>query len=527
MLFTNGNLVQTLITILDRPKSISVVNQIHGFLITSGLSKLDPLPSKLFSAFSKLGNVEYTHRLLLRNPSPSVVQWNKVFWGFSKTPINNKSVKVFVEMKRFGVTPDHFTFCLMIKSSAILASIEHGRSLHCLILKYGHELDVFILNSLIHLYASCGEILLARKLFDEMPEKTIVTWNSMVDGYAKCGDLKSAREVFESAPDKNIVSWSSLIDGYVKGGEYAEALKVFEWMKVTGETKANEVTMVSVLGACSHLSALEQGKSMHCYIIENKVPLTLVLLTSLVDMYAKCGAIEEALVVFRGIPKDKTDATVWNAIIGGLARHGYVQESLDIFEEMSIVPNEITYLSLLSACAHRGLVKEAWELFESLKRIGMKPESKHYACMINVMAKAGLVREAYEFLNSMPWEPTPSMLGALLSGCMSHGQLDLAELIGKRLVEVDAYHDGRYVGLANVYAAIECWEEVKMVRQTMDVTGVIKFPGFSYVEISGALEMFIAHDKRHPKSGEIYIMLNFILRQMMKVSDCQAENMLA
>ncbi|XP_021755589.1 pentatricopeptide repeat-containing protein At5g08305-like [Chenopodium quinoa] len=526
----NGSLHQTLITLLDHPTiSFPLLSQIHALLISSGLSKRHPFASKLFSFVADSGNADYTHRLLLHNPSNSVVHWNRVIRLFCNTPTPYNSINVFVEMQRFGVVPDYFTFPSLAKASARLCSIEHGVSLHCVVFKSGYELDVFIQNSLIHMYASCGEILYARKVLDEMPQRTTVTWNSMLDGYAKCGDLERAKEVFEFAPVKDIVSWSSLIDGYVKGGEYGEAMKVFERMKVEGDIKANEVTMVSVLGACSHLGALEQGRSMHRYIIENELPLNLVLLTSLVDMYAKCGAIEEALVLFRGIPKYKTDVLLWNAIVGGLASHGYVQESLDLFAEMlmvQVVPNEITYLCLLSACAHGGLVKEAWEFLDSLERSGMKPKSEHYACMIDVLARAGQVVEAYEFMNKMPLEPTPATLGALLSGCMSHGRLDLAEQLGKKLVEVDPHHDGRYVGLSNVYAAIKRWDEAKMMRQTMHITGVKKFPGFSYVEISGALEMFKAHDRWHPKSAEIIMMVNFIFRQMKKVSDCDGGNML-
>lgn len=526
----NGSsLQQTLINLLDNPKSLPVLKQIHAILIASGLSKQHPFASKLFSFLAGSGNADYTHRLLLHNPSHSVVHWNRVIRLYCNTPTPNTSIKVFVEMQRFGVVPDYFTFPSLAKASARLASIQLGMSVHSLVLKFGHELDIFIQNSVIHMYASCKEISYARKVFDEMPQRTTVTWNSMLDGYAKCGDLTRAQEVFESAPNKDIVSWSSLIDGFVKGGEYEEAMRVFHRMKETGKPKANEVTMVSVLGACSHLGALEQGRSMHRYIIENKLSLNLVLLTSLVDMYAKCGAIEEALVIFRGIPKDETDVLLWNAIIGGLASHGYVQESLDLFAEMSMIqvaPDEITYLCLLSACAHRGLVKEAWDFLESIKKSGMKPNSEHYACMIDVLARAGQVIEANDFLNKMPLEPTPATLGALLNGCMSHGSLELAEQLGKKLVEVDPHHDGRYVGLSNVYAVNKRWDDAKMMRQAMEFTGVKKFPGFSHVEISGALEMFKAHDKRHPKSADIYRMVNFILGQMKKVSNCDEGNML-
>lgn len=516
----NGCLDLALLTLLDQPRSISQFKHIHALLITSGLSHQPPFNSKLFSLLANAGHADYTHRLLLHCPNPSVINWNAVIRAYSWSRTPNKSIRVFVEMLRFGVCPDHFTYPFLVKASARLSSIEHGTSVHSLVIKTGHHLDLFIQNSLIHMYGSCVEILYARKVFDEMSHRTMVSWNSMLDGYAKCGDLKRAREVFESMPEKDTVSWSSLIDGYVKGGEYREAIAVFERMKVVGWPKANEVTMVSVLCACAHLAILELGRSMHRYMVENELPLTIALLTSLVHMYAKCGAIEEALVVFKSIPRERTDVLLWNTMIGGLANHGHVQDSLELFAEMQVAgvaPDEITFLSLLSACAHGGLVREAWRFFESLESNGMTPKTEHYACMVDVLSRAGQVREAYDFLNRMPVEPTPAMLGALLSGCMNHGKLELAETVGKRLIEVDPHHDGRYVGLSNAYAAVKQWEEAKTMRQTMEKSGVKKSPGFSCVEISGSLDLFIAHDKTHPKAVEIYAMVNLILMQIKRL----------
>ncbi|KAL9233954.1 hypothetical protein vseg_008885 [Gypsophila vaccaria] len=517
---------ETLMNLVHRggPKSIAELKQIQGVLHTSGL--LPGFAGKLTSLFAEAGDGHQCVRLLLhiQESSSSVVVWNKVIRSFSNSSSPNHSLLVFIKMLRFGVSPDHYSFPFLLKASSRLSSLSLGVSLHSFLFKSGYSLDSFVSNSLIHMYASCGDILCARHLFDEMPLRTRVSWNSMLHGYAKCGDLESALELFDSMPDKDVVSWSSIIDGFVKAGDYTKALSFFERMRLLGRPKANEVTMVSVLRACAHLGALEQGKLMHRYIVENELPFTLVLLTSLVDMYAKCGAIEVALSVFRGMSHIKTDVFLWNAIIGGLANHGFVQESLDLFKEMSsseVGPDEITYLCLLSACAHGGLVKEAWWFFEDLERNGMTPKSEHYACMVDAMARAGAVGEAYDFLSTMPLEPTPSMLGALLSGCMNHGRLDLAELLGKKLVELDPHHDGRYVGLSNVYATVKRWDDAKTLRQAMDITGVKKFPGFSYVEICGSIEMFKAHDKTHPKSIDIYTMVNLILMQMRKATDCE------
>lgn len=499
---------------------MSELKQVHALGITFGTSQDDTLASKLlsFSALSDSGDIDYSYRVLSQLPYPTLFNWNTVIRGYSKSKNPSKSISVFVEMLRSGVSPDHLTYPFLAKASARLSAIEHGLAVHACVAKTGYELDRFIQNSLIHMYASCRDIGYARKVFDEMTNRNSVSWNSMLDGYAKCGNLDLARKVFDEMPERDVVSWSSLIDGYVKTGEHRDALAVFERMRAEGP-KANEVTMVSVLCACAHLGALDQGKLMHQYMIENELPLTLALLTSLVDMYAKSGAIEEAFVVFRGVVKNRTDVLIWNAMIGGLATHGLVKESLELFKEMQIIgiaPDEITYLCLLSACAHGGLVKEAWYFFERLGKCGMMHKSEHYACMVDVLARAGQLAEAYQFLCQMPVEPTASILGALLSGCVSHGRSDLAEIIGKKLIELEPDHDGRYIGLSNAYAVVKRWADARTMRQVMERRGVKKSPGFSFVEISGILHGFIAHDKTHPYSEQIYKMLSLVIKEMKR-----------
>ncbi|XP_006359300.1 pentatricopeptide repeat-containing protein At5g08305 [Solanum tuberosum] len=525
-----ATLTQKFITFLEKCKSISEFKKLHALLITCGISKETQFSSRIlcFTALSDSSNIDYAHRVFLQIKNPTIFDYNALIRGYSNSKNPCKSLSLFVEMLQNEVFPNYFTYPFVVKCLAKLCEVRIGRSVHGGVLKNGFDVDLYVSNSLIHMYGSCGDVLCARKVFDEMPVKNLVSWNSMLDGYGKCGDVVLMREVFDSMIERDVVSWSSLIDGYVKDGEYAEALAMFEKMRVEGP-KANEVTMVSVLGACAHLGALEQGRVMHEYVVENKLPMTLVLRTSLVDMYAKCGAVEEALVVFREALGRKTDVLIWNAMIGGLATHGLVTESLELYKEMCILkvrPDEITYLCLLCACAHGGLVKEAWCFFDSLGKDGTTAKCEHYACMMDVLARAGRLTEAYRFLCEMPMEPTASMLGALLSGCINHGRLDLAEIVGKKLIDLEPFHDGRYVGLSNVYALKKRWDEAKAMREAMDTRGVKKLPGFSVVEIFGALHRFIAHDKAHPESDQIYTILDFVLWQMKLGRDCEEQEQL-
>ncbi|CAN4090333.1 unnamed protein product [Withania somnifera] len=525
-----ATITQKFITFLAKCKSISQFKKLHALLITCGIYKETKFNSRIlyFTSLSDFSYIDYAHNIFSQIENPTIFDYNALIRGYASSKNPCKALSLFVDMLKNEVFPNHFTYPFVVKCLAKLCEVRIGRSVHGGVVKNGYDVDLYVCNSLIHMYGSCGDVLCARKVFDEMPLRNLVSWNSMLDGYGKCGDVVLMREVFDGMVERDVVSWSSLIDGYVKDGEYSEALAMFGRMRVEGP-KANEVTMVSVLGACAHLGALEQGREMHGYVVENRLSMTLVLRTSLVDMYAKCGAVEEALVVFREGLGRKTDVLIWNAMIGGLATHGLVNESLELYKEMQVLkvrPDEITYLCLLCACAHGGLVKEAWCFFDSLGKDGMTAKCEHYACMMDVLARAGRLNEAYQFLCEMPMEPTASMLGALLSGCINNGKLDLAEIVGKKLIDLEPFHDGRYVGLSNVYALKKRWDEAKAMREAMDTRGVKKFPGFSVVEIFGALHRFIAHDKAHPESDQIYSILDFVLWKMKLDKDFEEQEQL-
>ncbi|XP_068646759.1 pentatricopeptide repeat-containing protein At5g08305 [Aristolochia californica] len=507
-----------LMSLIEQCGAMRELKRIHAQIITSGLSKDAPLVSKIlfFSAISDSGDINYSSKLFFQMPSPSILNWNIIIRGYSKSKNPNRAISLYAQLLHSGVSPDHLTYPFLVKSCARLSAHRLGASVHCHISRSGIESDKFVQNSLVHMYSACGDVVSARKLFDEILLPGVVSWNSIVDGYAKCGDMASARELFDLMPERDVVSWSALIDGYVKDGNYREALAIFEMMQIEGP-KANDVTMVSVLCACSHLGALEQGRKMHQYVVLNGLQLRLALKTSLIDMYSKCGSIKEAARVFRGASLDQTDVLTWNAMISGFAAHGLCRDSLDLFGEMQcrgIVPDEITYLGLLSACAHGGLVQDAWHFFKSLDEHGMAPRTEHYACMVDVLSRAGRLHEALEFMDTMPVEPTASMLGALLTGCNNHGEVELGERIGQRLIRLEPDHDGRYIGLSNVYAVANRWDEARRMRENMEKRRVKKAAGCSIVEVDGVLHRFIAHDKKHLLSVQVYAVLKDISMQM-------------
>ncbi|KAG8088502.1 hypothetical protein GUJ93_ZPchr0010g10219 [Zizania palustris] len=439
---------------------------------------------------------------------------------------SHHSFSLFILLLRSALRPSHLTFPFLARAAARLASPRLALALHGHPLRRGLlPVDIHVSNSLVHMYAACALPALARRLFDEIPRPNFVSWNALLDGYAKCRNLPAARRVFEQMPQRDVLSWSAMIDGCVKCGEHREALAVFEMMEATAArhgVRANDVTVVSVLGACAHLGDLVRGRQMHLYLQEHGFPLNLRLSTSLVDMYAKCGAIKEALEVFRAVPVGSFDVLIWNAMIGGLAVHGMSRESLQMFQEMEhagVAPDEITYLCLLSACVHGGLVDDAWKFFRSLEAQGLRPHVEHYACLVDVLGRAGHLEEAYGVVKSMPMNPSVSVLGALLNACHLHEWVELGEVVGRQLVQLQPEHDGRYIGLSNIYAVAKRWQEAKKARKVMEESGVKKVLGFSEIDVGGGICRFISQDKTHPSSAEIYALLRLVAMEMRMKDD--------
>ena len=333
------------------------------------------------------------------------------------------------------------------------------------------------------MYSSCLDIAAARRLFDSGESLDHFSWNSMIAGYLKNGRVEDAKVLFSVMPDKDNVSWSTMISGCVQNNQSSEALTVFDNMKAHG-IRPDGVTLVSIISACTNLSVLEQGKSVHEYIKEYQYNITVVLGTSLIDMYMKCGCLDAALEVFDKVEEKGTPC--WNAVIVGLAMNGLVTKSLDMFSEMeasaTAVPNEITFTGVLSACRHAGLVEEGRQFFKLMQnKYQIVPNIRHYGCMVDLLGRAGYVREAEDLIQSMPMSPDVPAWGALLGACWKHGDSEVGERVGRKLVELDPHHDGFQTMLSNIYASEGMWQCVKDLRGSMK-QHVAKAAGYSVVE---------------------------------------------
>jgi pentatricopeptide repeat protein len=387
--------------------------------------------------------------------------------------------------------PNSHTFPSIIKAAAS-SSASLGKPIHTQVIKRGVLHDPFVQTSFVGWYAQLGEIFDARKVFEEMSQPCVVACNAMLDAFGKNGDMGSALLLFERMPERDVVSWTSVINGFGKNGCFSEAVKFFEKMMANEDVmgcfvKPNEATYVSVLSSCANLDgggALCRGKQIHGYAIRNEIEFTVFTRTALIDLYGKTGCLRSALNVFNQMVFK--EVCTWNAMITSLAANGREAEVLDMFEKMKVEgqrPNEVTFVAVLTACARGKLVELGLKLFQSmLHEFGIAPLMEHYGCVVDLLGRAGLLKEATDFIRSMPFEPDSSVLGALFGACKIHGAIELGNVVGERLLELQPRHSGRYVVLSNINAGMERWDHAADLRKAMVVAGIQKIPAYSLVD---------------------------------------------
>ncbi|KAF5748761.1 pentatricopeptide repeat-containing protein [Tripterygium wilfordii] len=444
-----------------------------------------------------------------------LVSWNSLINGNVRNGWAEEAIRLYREMEKEKVMPDEVTMIGVVSSCAQLEDLSLGRKFHRLIEERKLIVTIPLANALMDMYAKCGNLEAAKEIFDGMKKRTIVSWTTMVVGYAKFGLLDVAAKLFDEMPEKDVVPWNALIGGYIHAIQSKEALALFHKMQASN-IKPDEVTMVYCLSACSQLGALDTGIWIHHYIEKHDLSLNVALGTALVDMYAKCGNITKAVQVFHELPR--RNSLTWTAIIGGLALHGNARAAVSYFSKMidvGLEPDEITFLGLLSACCHGGLVDEGRKYFAEMRsKFNLCPQLKHYSCMVDLLGRSGLLEEAEELIRAMPIEADAVVWGALFFACRVHGNVIVGERAASKLLELDPDDSGIYVLLANMYGEANMWEESRKVRKMMVERGVEKTPGCSSIEVNGVVSEFIVRDKSHPQSDQIYNCLIQLTRQM-------------
>lgn len=492
--------------------------ELHAHALKFGLASNAFVQNALIHAYCLSGEVGAARAIFDRSWDRDVIMWNAMISGYNRNRHYEQSCKLLDEMRKESVKPTWVTLLSALSACTKLKHLQAGKSVHREIEEARLVPGNLVLeNALIGMYAVCGDMGAALKLFDGMKVRDVISWTSVIKGLADSGQVDRARSLFEETPHRDLVCWTAMIDGYVKANRFKEGLELFRRMQMAG-VKPDAFTIVGVLTACAHLGALEAGEWVSIYVGRRKIRADVAVGNAFIDMYSKCGVVERALEVFGGM--ERRDKFTWTAMIVGLAVNGRGEEALDLFEEMlraAEQPDGVTYVGVLQACAHSGLVDKGRRVFSAMLRgaHGVAPQVVHYGCMVDLLGRAGRLREALDVINGMPMAPNSIVWGSLLGACRLHRDQEMAEIAAERLLELEPRDGAAYVLLADLYAKCSRWELVRVVRERMlEKKRVQKTPGCSLIEMNGEIHEFVAGDATHSRSMEIMAIAEDIGREL-------------
>ncbi|CAN6542192.1 unnamed protein product [Malus baccata var. baccata] len=462
---------------------------LHGFVVKSGTGCSGDVKSLLLSMYSRCGTPEESYLSFCDVENKDVISWTSVIGVYARSGLMTECLSLFREMHDSDIYPDEIVVSCVLSGFRNSSNVNEGKAFLGLVMRQNYALSQNIHSELLSLYCKFELLTLAEKLFSGMQHQSKESCytmlygyvaNTLIDMYGKIGYLTIARRIF-SRTQKYIITWNSLISSHTHNGHYFEAIALFHKM-IAENFMPNSATLVTVLSACSHLASLEEGKKVHCYIKERHLEINLSLATALVDMYAKCGQLEKSREFFNSM--EERDVISWNVMISGYATHGHAESAIKLFREMEdlhVKPNELTFLALLSACNHSGLVEEGKYLFLKMQDLSLQPHLKHYACMVGILGRSGKLQEAEDLVLSMPISPDGGVWGSLLGACKIHNEIELGVRVARHAIKSDPENDGYYIMLSNLYSSIGKWEAAINVRKMMEDKSIGKTKGWSVV----------------------------------------------
>ncbi|KAL4632189.1 hypothetical protein ACB092_04G034100 [Castanea dentata] len=450
------------------------------------------------------------------------VAWNAMISGYVHHGFIHEALEMFRRMHLKGIQHDGFTYTSVISACANAGLFKHGKQMHAFILKteekHEPEFSLSVNNALVSLYGKCGKVEEAREIFNKMLIRDLISWNAILSAYVNLGRIVEAKSFFKEMPERNLLTWTVMISGLAQNGFGEEGLKLFNQMRIEGFEPC-DYAFAGAITSCAMLGALEHGRQLHAQLVKLGHDSSLSAGNALITMYARCGIVEAANCVFLTMPC--LDSVSWNAMIAALGQHGHGLQAIELFEQMlkeDIVPDRITFLTILSACSHAGLVKEGHRYFNSMRGCyNITPGEDHYARLIDLLVRAGKFSEANDVIKSMPFEPGAPIWEALLAGCRIHGNMDLGIQAAERLFELMPQHDGTYVLLSNMYATAGRQNDVAKVRKLMRDRGIKKEPGCSWIEVESKVHVFLVDDTVHPEVQAVYNYLEQLVLEMRKL----------
>ncbi|OAY84117.1 Pentatricopeptide repeat-containing protein [Ananas comosus] len=507
--------------------SLSDLKRAHAVLVVSGAALRKPTGRRLVALYCLRSPASAAAPLVaahLRSPDP--VASNLALKSIVRRSRPRDAIAFFCRAANpVGCRPSRCTFPLLVTAAKLCDSIDYGELFHCFALKLGFLSHLPIPNSLIHMYASCGCLDLARQMFDEMPERDRVSYNSLLDGYVKSGGFDEAERLFWSMPNRSVVSWSTLFNGYVRNRMFQKGLWLFHQMQELG-VEPDDCSIITLLSVFAHFKLAVHGKMVHGFLHRKWLRIPTHVSSALVDFYCKIGSPDGAVVVFERAPKK--DLISWNALISGLGSSGRGAEALSFFSRMlhdGVKPDDITFIGVLVACGHSGLVEEGLRYFGMMSSVyGIKPSFAHHWCLVDLFVRVQRPDEALKVIQNMPWDGQSAVWGAVIWLAKVQGDISVGEYLGKRLIELEPDNSRRYVPLVNLYAAASKWDKYKELQEVMKERGLKKLPDCTLIDLNVVVHKFLVGDKSRPEIGSMYEVLEEIGKQLKLQPPAADEN---
>ncbi|XP_071706969.1 pentatricopeptide repeat-containing protein At3g49170, chloroplastic [Rutidosis leptorrhynchoides] len=471
---------------------VSVGQQLHSWVVKLGLCLDVYIGCSLVDMYAKCMTaqpMEDARKVFERMASHNVMSWTAIITGYVQSGgLDETAIELYCKMITQGdVLPNHFTYSSLFKACGSLSNLEIGKQIHNHAVKSGQ------------VSVNC-------------------VGNSLISMYARSGSMEDAQKAFDVLLEKNLISYNAIVDGYVRNTSSDEAFKMFNRAEET-QTGVDSFTFASLLSAAASLGAVGKGEEMHARLMKSGFSSNLRVCNALISMYSRCGDIEAAARVFNKMVE--RNVISWTSIITGYAKHGLATRALEKFDQMleaGVKPNEVTYIAVLSACSHVGMIEEGLQHLNSMyQEHKLTPKMEHYACVVDLLGRSGSLEKAMDFINSMPFKADALVWRTLLGACQVHGNTELGKLCAKMITEQDVDDPSAYILLSNLYASKGEWEKVAEIRKTMKERNLIKEAGCSWIEADNQTHKFYVGDTCHPRAHEIYKELDQLVTDIKKL----------
>ncbi|KAJ9676089.1 hypothetical protein PVL29_024874 [Vitis rotundifolia] len=502
-----------------RHQTPPIGKKLHCHIIKTGIDQCRSLSNNLINMYGKCGLIQDALNLFNQLPHRDPISWASILTANNQANLPRLTLSMFPAMfKQDGLQPDHYVFACLVKACAILGAIKQGKQVHASFIVSPVSDDDVVKSSLVDMYAKCGLPDIGRVVFDSISSKNSISWTAMISGYAQSGRKLDAIQLFQKMPVKNLLSWTALISGLVQSGNWVDSFYLFMEMQSKGIDIVDPFILSSIIGASANLAVLGLGKQIHCLVILLGYESSLFVSNALVDMYAKCSDVLAAKNIFGQMVQ--RDIVSWTSIIVGTAQHGLAEEALSLYNRMlstGLKPNEVTFVGLIYACSHVGLVSKGRYFFDSMiKDYGINPSLQHYTCLLDLLSRSGHLEEAENLIKAMPFKPDEATWAALLSACNHHRNTLIGIRVADHLLSLKPEDPSTYILLSNIYASAAMWESVSKVRRFMAAMEVKKEPGYSCIVLGKESQVFLAGETSHPAKDEIFGLLKELDAEMKR-----------